>query len=99
MANTKKMLFSLGESYVTKGVQDWMDDNEFHPLFIFGSLIRHATGDWGDIHPDDRGMNEAALEHGNRIFSVYEYPEDKTVIWIITEADRSVTTVLFPDEY
>jgi hypothetical protein len=64
-------------------------------------LARHLSGDWGDIHPDDRGLNEQALRHGDRLLSVYG--EDKTDedsrIWIITEADRSATTILRPEDY
>jgi hypothetical protein len=60
-------------------------------------LARHATGDWGDLDEQDREENELSLKHGWRIVSSYIVGE-KTV-WIITEADRSVTTILLPDEY
>lgn len=60
-------------------------------------LIRHFSGDWGDVESDDADANEAALEHDGRIFSVYKV--DGTKIWIITEADRSRTTVMLPEEY
>ncbi|WP_309712643.1 hypothetical protein [Armatimonas sp.] len=62
-------------------------------------LKRHHTGDWGDIHPEDVGLNEEALETGARIFSVYKFPHANETIWIITEADRSVTTILLPEDY
>lgn len=61
-------------------------------------LRRHAQGDWGDICAEDRGTNEDALKYGSRIFSVYKLPNGVT-LWVITEADRSVTTVLFPEDY
>jgi hypothetical protein len=72
-------------------------------------LKKHKSGDWGDIHPEDRGLNEQALVDGTRILSVYALAEgtevsggvleDDTTIWIITEADRSSTTILYPEEY
>jgi hypothetical protein len=63
-------------------------------------LTRHARGDWGDIDPEDRGVNEAALAQGARIMSVYKLADDSDErIWIITEADRSSTTVLLPSDY
>ena len=71
-------------------------------FFVMCSLLnRHATGDWGDLDPEDAKLNDAALTSGeDRIFSVYKrdgIPDGK--IWIITERDRSATTVLFPSEY
>lgn len=75
------------------------EDNDFG-LFVMVSLERHKNGDWGNLWDEDKALNDEALEDGNRIMSAYnrkDRPKDK--IWIITEADRSVTTVLFPDEY
>ncbi len=63
----------------------------------FGYLARHATGDWGELCGFDRHQNEIALRVGERIFSSYDTPAGK--VWIITEADRSVTTILLPEEY
>ena len=63
----------------------------------FGYLARHATGDWGDLCDFDRRQNEIALRDGYRVFSSYDAPAGR--VWIITEADRSVTTVLLPEEY
>jgi hypothetical protein len=60
-------------------------------------LNRHVSGDWGDIHSEDRGENERALEIGARIFSVYGTEESR--LWVITEADRAVTTILLSEEY
>jgi len=63
----------------------------------FDYLARHATGDWGDLCAFDRRQNEIALRSGERVFSSYGTPAGK--VWIITEADRSVTTILLPEEY
>jgi hypothetical protein len=63
----------------------------------FGYLARHASGDWGELCAFDRRQNEIALRDGYRIFS--SYPVGRECVWIITEADRSVTTILLPEEY
>ena len=90
--------FPTGRMVMTGGVSDKMDGKpEFHK-FVVNSLGRHTGGDWGDLSQDDRAANDQALIHGGRLFSAYEHPE-LPKIWIITEADRSATTVLFPDEY
>jgi hypothetical protein len=60
-------------------------------------LARHSSGDWGDVDKHDRRENERFLRHGWRIVSSYSVGEK--VIWIITEADRSVTTILLPEDY
>jgi len=62
------------------------------------SLARHLRGDWGDLCPEDWDANERALQYGGRLFSAYQ-EEGLPKIWIITEADRSATTILFPEEY
>ena len=85
--------FPLGELYVTAAV-----DETLAPEEIQTALKRHARGDWGDISTDDRDENESALCEARRLMSVYR--DSKGVeFWIITEADRSVTTVLLPDDY
>ncbi len=61
-------------------------------------LQRHLSGDWGDVDPIDKQANNAALLHNERLLSVYHLA-DQTTIWIITEADRSSTTILLPSEY
>ncbi|KWH15257.1 hypothetical protein WL98_01900 [Burkholderia multivorans] len=60
-------------------------------------LTRHACGDWGDLTAYDTEMNRLAVIHGARIFSSYEIACER--VWIVTEADRSSTTLLFPSEY
>lgn len=65
---------------------------------IVASLLRHITGDWGDVCEDDRKENEKSLREGRRLLSVY-HGGNRIKFWIITEADRSVTTVLLPEDY
>jgi len=75
-----------------------MADNIKFVIFVMRSLARHANGDWGDICADDKKQNDLAITGETRILSAYE-DKDLPKIWIITEADRSSTTVLCPDEY
>lgn len=84
--------FSLGNIGVTVGANDYFSAEQ-----LTSALKRHCFGDWGDLNEEDKEANEFALREGSRIFSVYEYPEGK--LYIITEADRSQTTLLLPDEY
>jgi hypothetical protein len=65
---------------------------------ILKGLARHQAGDWGDVDEHDRQANECALVQGTRLFSVY-HSAAGIKFWVITEADRSATTVLFPEEY
>lgn len=65
---------------------------------IFDLLIRHVRGDWGDLCEDDRQQNELSVDAGLRLLSFYRLPGGGAV-WIITESDRSATTILLPDEY
>lgn len=65
---------------------------------ILKGLQRHQAGDWGNLSDDDRAANDRALNDGSRILSAYE-AANGTRYWIITEADRSVTTVLLPEDY
>jgi hypothetical protein len=65
---------------------------------ILNAIQRHQAGDWGSLDSEDRNSNDRALASGGRIFSAYNAP-DGTRFWIITEADRSVTTVLLPQDY
>lgn len=86
--------FELGDVVMTQGASDILSDQ---PL-LHECLVRHAKGDWGDLSDHDRKANDEALKTGERIFSAYTIADDKK-IWIITEADRSVTTFLLPEEY
>jgi hypothetical protein len=70
-------------------------------LDVFSIISRHLRGDWGDLSDDDKRANDEAVKDGDlRIFSSYNHPDSSDgKIWIITEADRSSTTLLFPSEY
>jgi len=90
--------FKMGRLVMTRGVNDLVAENEAFAKFVMGSLARHQKGDWGDLGDEDKKENELSLKEGFRLLSAYEsgaLPK----IWIITEADRSATTILFPDEY
>lgn len=91
--------FPLGRLVMTRGVDDLVAENKEFALFVMNSLQRHASGDWGDLSEEDKKENEYALGRHLRLFSAYERPPLFPKIWIITEADRSVTTILFPSEY
>ena len=92
------MKFSLGQTVMTRGVADKVAVDPLFAKFSIDSLKRHANGDWGDLCEDDKKENEFSLDKHLRLFSAYE-KEGLPKIWIITEADRSVTTILFPEEY
>ena len=92
------MKIETGTIVLTAGVNAVFQEDKQFATFVTRSLARHTKGDWGELTPEDVEMNEDALLHGGRLFSAYNL-DDKTKIWIITEADRSVTTVLFPSEY
>ena len=85
---------SLGRVVATPGALKLLSEIGAHP---FGYLARHATGDWGELCAYDRRQNEIALREGLRVLS--SYPVGRECVWIITEADRSVTTILLPEEY
>jgi hypothetical protein len=87
--------FPLGQVVVTPGALEALAEanTSARPY-----LERHQGGDWGDLCPEDRKVNAEALRKGYRLLSSYILPTQKK-IWIITEADRSVTTVLLPTEY
>lgn len=95
-SNRPKSLFPLGQVVATHGALDLLDRSATN---AFALLQRHQAGDWGDIHPDDVTANREAVQHGFRILSSYPLGTQAERLWIITEADRSVTTLLLPSEY
>ncbi len=88
-------LFELGQVVATPGALDTL-----HRLGMTGleQLKRHHRGDWGDLDAEDIATNNAALKNGARLFSSYQLTAN-IKLWINTEADRSVTTLLLPEEY
>jgi hypothetical protein len=91
----KQPLFDLGRVVATPGALRALEEARESP---FTFLERHVSGDWGDLVEEDRQENELALKSGFRLFSAYRLG-DETKIWIITEHDRSATTLLLPSEY
>lgn len=87
--------FPLGQVVATPGALEALKDAGHQPLEF---LARHATGDWGELDADDKAANEAALVQGLRLLSAYDL-RNSDRIWILTEADRSVTTILLPSDY
>jgi hypothetical protein len=87
--------FELGQLVMTPGADEAMREAQHVPPEF---LLRHKHGDWGDLPPEDIQENERALRLGSRLFSAYRTrTEDR--LWVITEWDRSVTTLLLPEEY
>ncbi len=87
--------FPLGQTVVTPGALKVMLSSGESPSKF---LARHANGDWGDVCAEDKAFNDEALITGSRLMSAYT-TANGTKIWIITEADRSTTTILLPEEY
>jgi hypothetical protein len=85
----------LGNIYTTPGAQDAFADAGEAPLRY---LIRHGRCDWGEVCAADAAENDLSLREGFRILSAYRLTTGVS-IWIITEADRSATTILLPEEY
>ena len=91
------MKFLLGRILATPGALVLLD---FHGVNPADLLERHVKGDWGDLDAEDKATNDLAVTSGDRILSVYKVgPGKDDRVWIITEYDRSVTTILRPDEY
>ena len=84
----------LGRVVATQEALRIMAEAGEDPLYF---LARHATGDWGELCSRDRRENELSLRHGWRVLSSYTVGDAK--VWVITEADRSATTILLPEEY
>tara|TARA_R110000824_G_scaffold249545_1_gene438475 strand:+ start:181 stop:456 length:276 start_codon:yes stop_codon:yes gene_type:complete len=91
------MTFNLGQIVLTRGVNDLIADSTQAAKDYLAAMARHRGGDWGDLDAEDKAANDFAIGKYLRIFSAYKL--DGRKVWIITEADRSVTTTLFPEEY
>jgi hypothetical protein len=97
MTTLSRPCLSLGNLVCTRGVNDTVAEDAAFALFVYQSVKRHGRYDYGDLCDEDKALNDEAVLIGGRIFSAYVKGNVK--IWIITEADRSATTILFPDEY
>jgi hypothetical protein len=84
----------LGRVVATPGALRLLMETGAYP---FDCLARHAAGDWGELCAFDRRQNEIALREGSRVLSSYNVLAGR--VWVITEADRSITTILLPEEY
>ncbi len=97
---TRGRLFPLGQVVATPGALEALEEAG---VTVSTLVARHAVGEWGQLDPEDRGLNEQALVSGARIFSVYRL-SDAVTVWVITNGDdedgaRDATTVLLPQEY
>ena len=84
--------FSLGQVVATQGAA-----HSLTPAEIAEAITRHAARDWGEVCREDSEANDWSIANGERVLSAYTFRDERC--WVITEADRSVTTVLLPDEY
>ena len=91
----RKPKFELGQCVVTPGAIVALTFNSISPQML---LHRHSRGDWGDLSEEDKRLNDQAVMDGGRILSAYSLA-DGTRVWIISEEDRSVSTILTPAEY
>lgn len=92
----KPCLFSLGHVVATPGALDLLDRVGCNASVL---LARHQHGDWGNVSADDAAENIRSVHAGDRILSCYPLGSTKERLWIITEWNRSVTTLLLPEEY
>jgi hypothetical protein len=106
---TNSARFAVGQLAATPGALALLEQ---HGIGVAALVNRHIHSSWGDICAEDAHTNELAIEHGNRVMSVYRLVDaqqlastpvakrnDLPTVWVITESDRSVTTLLLPSEY
>jgi hypothetical protein len=93
---SKTPLFPLGQIVATPGALAALGKAGQTPLEF---LARRVRGDWGELCEEDRKENQLSLERGFRLLSSYRTSSGDAKVWVITEADRSVTTLLLPEEY
>jgi hypothetical protein len=91
----------LGQLVMTQGVAIRARDESGFAVHVIRSLQRYLRCDWGEMDDEDKAMNDSAIgPDEDRVFAAYEHPEHpENKLYIITERDRSSTTILFPDEY
>lgn len=96
--------FEIGEVVATRAVWEAMETNAEFKTFVSGCLSRYILYDWGDTCEEDWETNNDAVRNGERVIAVYNIPDAieelfEDTLWIITEWDRSTTTLLFPSDY
>ena len=95
-----KKSFTIGQLVATRGVHDLMQENPDFNHFAQSAFLKYRRCDWGDTCESDKAQNDSAVINGERILAEYRHPEHPDWrLWIITEWDRSSTTLLFPSEY
>lgn len=88
-------LFELGRCVITPAAAEQLASIQIEPIDL---LTRHVSGDWKEMYEEDQALNKDAVANGDRILSVYTFEND-VKFYVITEWDRSVTTILLPSEY
>ena len=109
IVDPKDPLFPLGRVVMTVGVARVAEKSEAFNVFVLSTLPRHAQRDWGELGNEDHQANDQALIDGERIFSSYQLgprllvdapiDNEQNQLWLIAEADRSITTILWPHNY
>ncbi|MFJ4346324.1 hypothetical protein [Pseudomonas sp. NPDC089401] len=95
LCETTKPKFRLGTLLFTQAIHRLFQDDK---IDLVPLLHRHVRGDWGEVDNEDKQLNDRALNTHHRLFSAYDVAPHYRV-WIITDADRSATTVLLPEDY
>lgn len=95
MLRIPQIKFSLGKLVATPGALAALRESGQRP---WDFMVRHMAGDWGEVDAEDKAANDLALMDGSRLLSAYTTTKGQK-LWIITEADRSVTTILLPSDY
>ncbi len=95
VVQNRAQLFALGQIVATPGALEALQASHQSPAEF---LARHARGEWGELSADDIAENEFSLKNGFRLLSSYATATGQK-LWVITEADRALTTVLLKDEY
>lgn len=96
MVSERKPLFPLGQVVATPDALAALEEANESAMPL---LTRHQSGDWGDLCDEDRQLNDEAVDDGSRILSSYVLEATGHKVWVITEADRSSTTILLPENY
>lgn len=95
----ERKFFDCGTILVTAAVDKRMANDPIFGNFVVQCLTRYLHCDWGELDDEDKLLNEEALISGGRLMGVYVCPSDKEKIWLITETDHNITTILFPSDY